>query len=51
MSLKLNERGRKCGFCGNYDDKKEKCLLFKRKLSPDYYCVVDGNNVFFINSH
>ena len=42
---------RECKTCGNYDHKKEKCTLFKRKLAPDCYCVVDGRQVFFLNSH
>jgi hypothetical protein len=56
MSLKLKGREsfgpkqRVCGECGNYDVTKHKCTLFKRKLAPSYYCEVDGNTVYFLNS-
>jgi len=48
MSQKL--KGRACKTCENYDYEKQVCTFFKRKLTPDSYCVVDENQVFFINS-
>jgi hypothetical protein len=43
---------RMCKNCQYYDTEKQVCKLFHRKLPPHYYCVVDGNMVFFLeNDH
>jgi hypothetical protein len=44
-----NQKDRLCKNCDHYDKKKQFCSLFHRKLSPDSYCVVDGEEVFFLH--
>lgn len=48
MTLLIKNQKRNCIECAHYNKDKYYCQYLKRKLSPQGYCLVDGNMVSFL---
>lgn len=51
MAISTNNRYRSCVDCDHYNEERQYCEYFKRKLSPHCYCLVDGNMVYFLKNN